>query len=144
MSKSVRFYEAGGPEVLKLVEVEVLRPGQNEVRIRVKAIGLNRAEAMYRSGSYIQRPVFPAQLGYEAAGEVEAVGEGVKEFAPGDKVSVVPAFHFKDYGMYGELVLAPARAVVKHPETLAWEEAAATWMQFVTAWGALIDIAKLS
>jgi hypothetical protein len=62
MSKAVRFYEAGGPEVLKLVDVEVPRPNQGEVRIRVKAIGLNRAEAMYRSGSYIQQPVFPAQL----------------------------------------------------------------------------------
>jgi NADPH:quinone reductase-like Zn-dependent oxidoreductase len=144
MTKTVRFYKAGGPEVLKLVDVEVPRPGKNEVRIRVKAIGLNRAEAMYRSGGYIHQPVFPAQLGYEAAGEIEAVGEGVKEFAPGDKVSVVPAFHFKDYGMCGESVLAPARAVVKHPESLSWEEAAATWMQFVTAWGALIDIAKLS
>jgi|SRR5215469_2550681 len=144
MTKTVRFHEVGGPEVLKLVDVEVPKPGPGEVRIRVKAVGLNRAEAMYRSGGYIQKAVFPAQLGYEAAGEIEAVGEGVKEFKPGDKVSVVPAFHFKDYGMYGELVLAPARAVVKHPESLTWEEAAATWMQFVTAWGALIDIAKLS
>ena len=143
MTRSVRFHETGGPDVLKIEEVTVPQPGPGQVRIRVRAIGLNRAEVMYRSGAYVLDPSFPAQLGYEAAGEIDAVGEDVTGFTPGDKVSVIPAFSFAEYGLYGELVLAPARATVKHPESLSWAEAAATWMPLTTAWGALIDIAKL-
>ena len=143
MARGVRFHETGGPDVLKIEQVEIAAPGAGEVRIQVKALGLNRAESMFRSGAYLEDPVFPAQLGYEAAGTIEAVGPDVTGFQVGDAVSVVPAFHFADYGMYGDLVLAPVRAVVKHPEALDWASAAATWMQYLTAWGALIDIANL-
>jgi NADPH:quinone reductase-like Zn-dependent oxidoreductase len=88
-------------------------------------------------------PRFPASLGYEASGVVAAVGRNVTAFAEGDAVSVVPAFSFADYGMYGEVVNVPARAVVKHPDSLSFEEAAATWMMFVTAYGALIELGGL-
>lgn len=143
MPKVYQFNRTGGPEVLELHEVEVAAPGAGEVRIRVKAIGLNRAEVMYRSGQYVIEPRFPARLGYEAAGVVDAVGAGVAGFAPGDEVSVVPAFSFADYGMYGELVNAPAHAVVKHPRGLSFVDAAAAWMMFVTAYGALVDLGNL-
>lgn len=144
MSKSVRFHQVGGPEVLKIETFPIPVPGVGEVRIKTRAIGLNRAEAMYRSGAYVSAPVFPAQLGYEAAGIIDAVGDGVDGFVVGDTVSVIPAFSFAEYGMYGQDVIAPARAVVKHPRSLSWEMAAAIWMPFVTVWGALIDIAKLT
>lgn len=144
MAKQVQFDRTGGPEVLRIVEVEVPAPAAGEVRIAVKAIGLNRAESMYRSGSYIIDPVFPARLGSEAAGVIEAVGPGVTGLAPGDRVAVVPAFSYHDYGLYGDLVLAPARAVAKLPEGLSWTDAAAVWMAYVTAWGALIDTAGLT
>lgn len=143
MPRIVRFHETGGPEVLKIEDLPVPEPKAGEVRIGVKAIGLNRAESMYRSGAYVIEPVFPARLGYEAAGVIEAVGPGVTGLDIGDRVSVIPAFAFTDYGLYGEAVLAPARAVVRNPSGLGWEEAAATWMQFLTAWGALIDLAGL-
>ncbi|HEY0624382.1 zinc-dependent alcohol dehydrogenase family protein [Sphingomonas sp.] len=143
MAKQVRFDRTGGPEVLRIVEVEVPEPAAGEVRIAVKAIGLNRAESMYRSGSYIIDPVFPARLGSEAAGVIEAVGPGVTGLAPGDRVAVIPAFSYHDYGMYGDVVLAPARAVAKLPEGLGWTDAAAVWMAYGTAWGALIDTAGL-
>ncbi len=144
MSRVVRFDEAGPPEVLRIVDIEVPKPGKGEVRIRVRAIGLNRAELMFRSGRYIEQPKFPASLGYEAAGEIELIGEGVEGFAVGDAVSVAPAFSMNDYGLYGELVLAPAYAVIKHPPSLSFIEAAASWMMFLTAYGALIHVAKLS
>ena len=144
MSRVVRFYEAGPPEVLRLIDVDVPPPGKGQVRIRVKAIGLNRAEAMFRAGQYLEEPKFPASLGYEAAGEIELIGEGVEGFAVGDAVSVVPAFSMNEYGLYGELVLAPAYAVVKNPPNLSFVEAAASWMMYLTAYGALIGIAKLA
>jgi NADPH:quinone reductase-like Zn-dependent oxidoreductase len=143
MAKQVRFESIGGPEVLQIVEVDVPAPGPGEVRIAVKALGLNRAESMYRSGSYIIDPVFPARLGSEAAGVIDAVGPDVTGLAPGDRVAVVPAFSYHDYGLYGDLVLAPARATVKLPGELSWTDAAAVWMAYVTAWGALIDTAEL-
>ncbi|MCW4461640.1 zinc-dependent alcohol dehydrogenase family protein [Sphingomonas sp. BT-65] len=143
MPRHVEFEQTGGPEVLRFVEAEVPEPAAGEVRIAVKAIGLNRAESLYRSGTYIIDPVFPARLGSEAAGVIDAVGPGVEGLAPGDRVAVVPAFSYHDYGMYGDLVLAPARAVAKLPDTLGWVDAAAVWMAYVTAWGALIDTAGL-
>lgn len=143
MSKVVRFHRIGGPEVLQIDEVDVRTPGAGEVRIQVKALGLNRAEAMYRSGQYTFVPDMPAILGYEAAGTVESIGQGVTGFSVGDEVNVIPAFSFAEYGMYGELVVAPVHAIVAQPSGMSSVEAAGTWMQFVTAYGALIDIGKL-
>lgn len=144
MARVVQLDKVGGPEVLKVMDVEVRKPLAGEVRINVKAIGLNRAESMFRNGQYVVGPTFPGSgIGYEAAGTIESVGEGVIDFKIGDAVSVIPAFMMNDYAMYGEQVVAPAFAVVKHPENLTWEEAAATWMQYATVHGALIEIADL-
>jgi NADPH:quinone reductase-like Zn-dependent oxidoreductase len=133
-----------GPEVLQIEDIEVRPPGEGEVQISVKALGLNRAESMFRSGQYLEDPRLPAQLGYEAAGTVAAVGPDVKGFAVGDAVSTIPAFSLNQYGLYGDLANAPVHAVTRHPASLSWEEAAAVWMQYMTAYGALIDIAKLT
>ncbi|NIE63090.1 zinc-dependent alcohol dehydrogenase family protein [Burkholderia sp. Ax-1719] len=143
MSKAVRFNRIGAPEVLEIVEVSVPAPRATEVQIKVHALGINRAEIMYRTGQYVIDPQFPAQLGYEAAGDVVAVGSDVTGISVGDKVAVIPAFSFADYGMYGEIVNAPAHAVVKTPDGVTDEEAAATWMAFTTAYGALINMANL-
>tara|TARA_Y100001951_G_C11297227_1_gene276536 strand:+ start:7444 stop:8433 length:990 start_codon:yes stop_codon:yes gene_type:complete len=143
MSRVVHFHRTGDAQVLQIDEVEVSDPKAGEVQIRVKALGINRAEIMYRTGQYVIEPRFPAILGYEAAGLVEALGPDVAGFKIGDAVSVVPAFSFADYGMYGELVNVPVHALVKHPENLSFEEAAASWMMFITAYGALIDIGNL-
>jgi NADPH:quinone reductase-like Zn-dependent oxidoreductase len=143
MARIVRFHHTGGPEVLKIEKVEIPAPGPDEVRIAVKALGLNRAESMFRSGHYLEEPKLPARLGYEAAGTIEAVGPGVHGFKIGDAVSTIPAFSMNQYGVYGDTALVPAFAVVKHPTTLSWVEAASVWMQYATAYGALIDIAQL-
>jgi NADPH:quinone reductase-like Zn-dependent oxidoreductase len=144
MARIVRFHQTGGPEVLKIEHLDVRPPGRGEVRIAVKALGLNRAESMFRSGQYLEDPQFPARIGYEAAGTVESVGEGVTGLKVGDAVSTIPAFKQNDYGVYGDLALVPAGAVAKHPPSLSWTEAAAIWMQYATAYGALIDIAQLT
>lgn len=143
MAKIVTFNRTGGPDVLGITDMTVAAPAAGEVKIRVKAIGINRAEVMYRTGQYVIEPQFPAKLGYEAAGIIEAVGADVSEFVVGDNVSVIPSFMFTEYGMYGELVNAPAHAVVKHPENLTFVEAAASWMMFITAYGALVEYGHL-
>ncbi|WDR86076.2 zinc-dependent alcohol dehydrogenase family protein [Burkholderia ambifaria] len=143
MSRVIRFHRIGGPDVLQIDTVDVRAPGPGEVQLDVKAIGINRAEVMFRSGEYTIQPRFPASLGYEASGVVAAVGPDVTAFAVGDAVSVVPSFSFADYGMYGDVVNVPVHALVQHPENLSFAEAAATWMMFVTAWGALIELGGL-
>jgi NADPH:quinone reductase-like Zn-dependent oxidoreductase len=143
MPRIVRFHETGGPEVLRIEELPAQDPGPNEVRLKVEALGLNRAEAMFRMGAYLEPPKLPAKLGYEAAGVVDAVGSGVTAFKPGDVVSVIPAFSMNEHGVYGESAVVPAAAVAKTPANLSAVEAAAIWMQYLTAYGALIDIGQL-
>ena len=144
MSRVIEFSEAGGPEVLRFKNVDVPEAGPGQVRIRVKAIGLNRAESMWREDKYIEPVKFPARLGYEAVGTVDSVGKDVTTIAVGDEVNVIPSFSMNQYGMYGEVVLAPIHAVVKHPKGLSAVEAASIWMMFVTAYGALIEDAKIT
>jgi NADPH:quinone reductase-like Zn-dependent oxidoreductase len=143
MSRTIKFTQAGGPEVLEFIEMQVPAPGPHEVRIAVKAIGINRAESMWRNDKYIEPVKFPAGLGYEAAGIVDAVGKDVTDFAVGDAVSTIPAFSLNQYFTYGEVILAPDYAVVKHPESLSFVEAASVWMMFITAFGALIFDAQV-
>jgi NADPH:quinone reductase-like Zn-dependent oxidoreductase len=145
MPRSVRIHEFGGPDVLKIEDVVVPEPGAGEVRLRVKAIGLNRSEVLFRSGRAAVTPSLPSLMGLEAAGLIEAVGPDVDDFAPGDRVSVVPGFGAAGrYGYYGEVSLAPAHGLVRAPADVSWELSAATWMAYGTAWAGLVDIARLS
>jgi NADPH:quinone reductase-like Zn-dependent oxidoreductase len=115
MSRTIKFAKAGGPEVLEFIEMEVPAPGPQEVRIKVKAIGINRAESMWRNDKYVE-PV---------------------------KFSTIPVFSLNKYSTYGEIILVPDHAVVKHPESLSFAEAASVWMMFITAYGALIFDAQV-
>ncbi|MBS1002021.1 zinc-dependent alcohol dehydrogenase family protein [Acetobacter persici] len=144
MTRVVRFYEYGAANVLRIEDIEVPAPAADEVQISVKAIGLNRAEVMFRNGAYLQKANFPSQLGYEAAGTVTTVGADVTGFSKGDAVSVIPTLDMSRWPTYGELINIPVRYVVKNPKHLSFVKAAAAWMMYVTAWGALIDQAKLT
>ena len=144
MPKIVRFHEFGGPEVLKVEEEPTRQPGKGEVRLKVQAVGLNRAELMFMRGQYVENPKLPAGLGYEAAGVVEAVGPDVDKSWIGKLVAIIPAFSMNDYAMLGEEVIAPAAALGEYPPNLSPVEAAAVWMQYATAYGALIAIAHLA
>ncbi|WP_296149635.1 zinc-dependent alcohol dehydrogenase family protein [uncultured Flavobacterium sp.] len=143
MSKTVVFHEAGTPEVLKVEQVQVSYPGPQEVRIQVKAIGINRADAMYRQGMYIENPIFPAQIGYEAAGIVEAVGSEATNIAVGDIVNVVPGFSLHNYASYGEYINMPAYAVHKYPSNLSFDEAASVWTSYLTMFGMVVHSGQL-
>lgn len=90
MSRSVRIYEFGGPEVIRIEEVPIVVPVAGEVRLRIFAIGLNRTELTLRSGHAETRAVLPSSIGFEAAGIIDALGPGVTGFAIGEKVALVP------------------------------------------------------
>jgi NADPH:quinone reductase-like Zn-dependent oxidoreductase len=143
-ARVVRFHAVGGPEVLKIQEEPIPEPGRGEVRLKVKAIGLNRAEVMFRRGQYLESAVLPSKLGYEAAGVVVAVGPDVDKSWLGKKASTVPAFLMTDYGVYGEVAIVPASALAVYPEKLTPEEGTSIWMQYLTAYGALIADAQIT
>jgi len=143
MPRIVRFHQTGGPEVLKIEEEPLVQPKQGEVRLRVQALGLNRAEAMFRSGAYLEVPQLPSRLGYEAAGVVDAIGPGVSSVKIGDRVSTIPAFSLNAHGVYGESAVVPALAVASYPEHFTPEQGSAVWMQFMTAWIGLIERGQL-
>jgi len=143
MARIVRFHQTGGPEVLRIEEMATSPPGEGEVRIAVKAIGLNRAESLFRQGMYLEAPDLPSRLGYEAAGTIEAVGAGVTRLKVGDRVSTLPAFSMGKYGVYGDSVVVPSDAVSSLPGNLSFEEGASIWVAYLTAYGALVEHGEL-
>jgi NADPH:quinone reductase-like Zn-dependent oxidoreductase len=133
MSRVVRFHAHGGPEQLRIEDLEVGAPGEGEVRLRVEAIGLNRAEAMFRAGSYMKALQLPSLIGYEGVGVIEATGPGVQGFAPGDRVCVMPTYRIGEYGLWADRAIVPARSLVTPPPGLSVTDAASIWMQYFTA-----------
>lgn len=144
MPTIVRFHELGGPEVLKIEEASLQQPGRGEVRLRVQAAGLNRAEALFTRGYYLEKPQLPARIGYEVAGVVDAVGEGVDSSWIGKNVATIPAFSMNQYGVLGEQAVVPVQALGEYPARLTAEQAAASWMQYLTAYGALVYFGKVA
>ncbi|MHA6784380.1 zinc-dependent alcohol dehydrogenase family protein [Pseudonocardia saturnea] len=143
MARTIRFHETGGPEVLRYEDLPVRAPGPGEVRIRVDAIGLNRAEVNFRRGTYLEQPVLPAGLGSEAAGEVLEVGPGVARWRPGDAVCVVPAFSQNDYPVYAEEAVVPAAALLERPPGMDAVTGAAVWMPYVTVYGMVQEVVRV-
>ena len=129
MAQAIRFHKAGGPEVLQLEEVAVGNPGPGQARLRHVAVGLNFADTYFRAGVY---PVpLPAGMGVEASGIVEAVGEGVTNVAPGDRVTYTGFIN--TLGAYSTERLIPAAPLIKLPEGIACETAAAMTMRGLTS-----------
>lgn len=142
MSKVVRFYEFGGPEVLTLDDIQVREPAAGEVRISVAAFGLNRVETMFRSGNFLPAN-FPSTIGYEAAGMIDAVGPDVKNWHIGDRVAVLFGHSMEEYGTNGEQIIYPADMLVSIPDGISFEQAAASWMMYGTAF-ALIEVGHIA
>lgn len=129
MAKAVRFYETGGPEVLRYEEVEVGDPGPGQVRLRHVAVGLNYADTYFRNGTY---PIpMPNGMGVEASGVVQAIGEGVTNVRVGDRVTYTGFLN--TLGAYSTERLIPAAPLIKLPETISFETAAAMTMRGLTS-----------
>jgi NADPH:quinone reductase-like Zn-dependent oxidoreductase len=143
MPKIVRFHSIGGPENLRLEEVPSRQPGAGEVQLRVLAVGLNRAEDLFMRGLYGETPALPSRLGYEASGIVEAVGPGVNSSWVGKPVATIPGFSMSKNGVLGEEAVVPVESLGEYPAKLSPVEAAAIWMQYLTAYGALITYGGL-
>ncbi|MBU9620418.1 quinone oxidoreductase [Burkholderia multivorans] len=127
MPKAIRYDQAGGPDVMKWVDVEVGAPQAGEVRIKQHAVGLNYIDVYFRTGLYPQP--LPAGLGMEAAGEVTAVGEGVGALKVGDRVAYVA----QPPGAYAQERVLSAERVVKLPDGIGYDDAASVMLQGLTA-----------
>ncbi|WP_371527056.1 zinc-dependent alcohol dehydrogenase family protein [Streptomyces sp. NBC_01283] len=142
--RTVLFDEIGGPDVLTVHALDLAAPGPGEVLVRVEALGLNRAEALFRSGGYYYQPSLPgSRLGYEAAGTVEATGDGVTEFAVGDTVFTGPGIEMSTQGVYAERVVLPESALVPRPAEVDAVTGAAAWLTYTTAYGGMIETGGL-
>ena len=129
MANAIRFYETGGPDVLRYEEVAVGEPGPGQVRLRHAAVGLNYADTYFRNGTY---PIpMPNGLGVEGAGVVEAVGEGVSNVAVGDRVTYTGFIN--TLGAYSTERLIPAAPLIRLPDSISCETAAAMTMRGLTS-----------
>ncbi|MEU2361304.1 NADP-dependent oxidoreductase [Streptomyces noursei] len=141
--KRIQYHQYGGPEVMRLEDFEPTRPGSGEVLVRVRAAAANPMDWGIRSGAMkmVTGRKFPRALGYDFAGVVEAVGEGVTRLAVGDEV--LGGASIKASGAFAEMVLAAERGVVKKPAELSFEEAAAIPTVGLTALQAVLKKGKL-
>jgi NADPH:quinone reductase-like Zn-dependent oxidoreductase len=139
--RAVRFTGTGDASILRLVDETAREPGPGEVRIRVTSAGLNRADVLYRAGPYLLRSPGESRTGFEGAGVVEAVGAGTRARV-GDRVGVLPSsFDVVNEGAAAESMTVPDAVVVPTPNRISDRDAGAIWMQYLTAWGALVDLA---
>ena len=129
----------GGPEKLQIREAADPSPNEGEVRIRVKAAGINFADILARQGLYPDSPRIPCVVGYEASGTVDAVGKGVAESWIGKD-----AFALTRFGGYADVVTVPAKQVFERPASLSHEQCAAIPVQYLTAWQLLVVMGSLS
>jgi NADPH:quinone reductase-like Zn-dependent oxidoreductase len=144
MSRVVVFDEFGGPEVLRLVEEPVVEPAPGEVRVRIEAFAVNPLDLMARSGTaFAPVPLPHARLGVEGTGVVDALGSGTTGLRVGDPVllAAVPDAHVR--GSHAEYTTLPASQVVARPAGLTIPEAAAVWVGYSTAYGALVERAGM-
>src|SRR5260370_39290114 len=142
-AKVILFSKTGGSDVLRIDEVQLSQLKKREVLVRVQAVAVSRLDLLWRGGSYFEEPEFPAQIGYDAAGVVEAVGPEVETLKVGDRVSTFPAVSLLDYAAHGETIIYPETALIVYPESLTPVQAAAVNTGLFTAYFALLELAYL-
>lgn len=144
MPRAVRFHELGGPEVLRIEDVPERQPAAGEVKLKVEAVGLNRAESMYYHGRYLEQVNLPSGIGYEVIGTVLAVGPGGDAAQVGKRFGTIPGYSMGKYPSLAEEAVVPAEVLAAVPENFSAVEGAAVWMQYCTAYGALVTFGKVA
>ena len=141
-NKTWRFHAIGGPDVLQLDSLDMPEPAPHEVRIKVKAVGLNRSDLLWITAAFFQ-PVLPAKVGYEICGIVDKVGSAVTGFKPGDRISNLPTQYIGSYATFAEYAVLPGSAIVHTPEALSDAEGAAFLFTNLTQMCGLSELALL-
>lgn len=144
MDRVVRIHRAGDASVLKLVEEAPRSPEPDEVLVRIGAIGLNRAETLFREDQYIYPAEFPSRIGLEGVGTIEAVGSSVKDFSVGERIATLSQLYQPREGTYGDHVTIKAENIIKATKRFSDVEEAAVWNAYLTSYGGLIQVAGLT
>ncbi len=136
--RAVMVMKAGGPEVLQIVDLPLEPPGPGQLRVRVRAAGVGSTDLIMLAGNYRYAPRIPLVPGYEAAGEVDAIGAGVSGFAIGQRVAALTV-----YGAFAELVTREAEHFLPIPDGVSDRDAAAVILNYVTAWQMIHRVAQV-
>ena len=144
MPKAIRFNQLGGPENLHVEDLPERQPGPGEVLLKVEAVGLNRAESMFYHGQYMEKTNLPSGLGYEAIGKVIAVGPEVDPTLTGKRFGTIPGFSMSRYPVLAEEAVVPASVLAAVPDSFSAVDGAAVWMQYCTAYGALVFFGQVA
>jgi NADPH:quinone reductase-like Zn-dependent oxidoreductase len=146
MPKVVHVEKLGGPEHLTVRDVPLAEPGPGEVRLKIQAFALNRADILYITGQHYTELKLPSRIGSEASGIVDAIGPGVTRVKIGDPTSTVPFYTTQSerHGVQGEFAIVPEGYLAHWPDNFSAEEACSVWMQYLTAYYALVSVGQLS
>lgn len=146
MPDVVHVEKLGGPEHLTVRDVPLAEPGPGEVRLKVEAFALNRADILYITGKHYTELKLPSRIGSEASGIVDAIGLGVTRVKVGARASTVPFYTTRSdrHGVQGEFAIVPEGYVAPWPDSFSAEEACSVWMQYLTAYYALVTVGQLS
>ena len=143
MSRMIRFHKFGDADVLQYEEVPTPVPGPGEVLVRVQAVGLGWKDVLWRQNLASEQAKLPAGTGFELAGTVAALGDGVSDFDVGTAVAGFPAGTPNRYPTWGDLVLMPSHALTRYPDVLSPVEASVHYTSLLFGYLALIDLAHL-
>ncbi|MCH5580651.1 zinc-dependent alcohol dehydrogenase family protein [Pseudomonas syringae pv. syringae] len=143
MSRTIRFHQFGPAEVLKVEEHPVASPVTGEVQVRVQAIGVSWYDVLWRQNLAATHARLPAGLGYEMAGVVTALGDGVDDLQAGDKVASFPAADANQHPVYGESIVMPRRALTRYPDALTPVQASVHYTPYLVAYFAYVDLARI-
>ncbi|KEZ74573.1 alcohol dehydrogenase, partial [Pseudomonas syringae pv. syringae FF5] len=143
MSRTIRFHQFGPAEVLKVEEHPVASPVTGEVQVRVQAIGVSWYDVLWRQNLASTQARLPAGLGYEMAGVVTALGDGVDDLQVGDNVASFPAADANQHPVYGESIVMPRGALTRYPDALTPVQASVHYTPYLVAYFAYVDLARI-
>ena len=135
----LEFTEYGGPEVLDKATIDIAEPAAREVRVRMKALALNRSNALFRSGTYVFEASFPSRIGTEGVGEVDAIGADVTEYVIGQRVNLLPPDNESTHGYAADFNNVPQEKLLPAPDGLADRQAATAWVPFLTIYHHFVE-----
>ncbi|WP_164860733.1 zinc-dependent alcohol dehydrogenase family protein [Parasedimentitalea marina] len=138
-TRLLEFTEYGGPEVLDKATIDIAEPAAGEVRVRMKALALNRSNALFRSGTYVFEARFPSRIGTEGVGEVDAIGADVTEYVIGQRVNLLPPDNESTHGYAADYNNVPQEKLLLAPEGLTDRKAATAWVPFLTIYHHFVE-----
>lgn len=137
-TRKVKFNQTGNHEVLEMVNEPIPEPEEDEIVVQMKTFGLNKAEQLFYEGHYLDTPELPNPIGVEGAGIIHSLGEKSDVIKRGDRVSILPAFDFSEYGIMGDYAVVTKDAVIKIPDYFSFRDGSSVWMSFPTAYAGLV------